>query len=149
MKKKVTPFTLPIPGFGQRPLTGEDFERACRREGITVERRPIKTKRGKVFGYYDRDGKTIGIDSRLKGAQKLLTEFHELAHHFLHRGQYDGLKRVLGEGRSPYQDWKEVEADAAALYAVAPAFELSIMLELMSPKIVRMKWGGGKKGGGE
>jgi hypothetical protein len=58
-------------------MTTEDFEAACAREGITVHRRKLNSG---LRGFYLRQNgeSSITIDSRLRGTEKLLTEFHEL-----------------------------------------------------------------------
>jgi len=142
MRKKVTtPFALPIPGFGESPLTSEDFERACAREGIAVrrERIPDETARG----YYSPGGGSpfIVIDARLRGRRKLLAEFHELAHHFLHGWRHDFRSELawerLGGKRhyTPRQEWAEMQADAAALLAVAPGLSLPAVVRFLLPEL--------------
>ena len=78
----------------------------------------------------------------MKDTEKPIVEFHELAHYFLHRG--DGnVRRKWNKEMSDYQEWKEVEANAAAFVAVAPTFKLGLFLEYVTPFAMKRE----KKGG--
>jgi Zn-dependent peptidase ImmA (M78 family) len=135
MKRKGRhPFALPVPGYGERRMTTEDFEAACAREGIAVRRKPLHDG---LQGYYLRTpaGPSITVDSGLRGAQKLLTEFHELGHYFLHDGDRAVL-RMSGSKLEAYNDWAEVEANAVAIVALAPDFNLSLFIEHVASKHV-------------
>lgn len=141
-KRNLTPFTLPIPGFGERKLTTEDFERTCEREGVTVERSRL---RDGLRGFYYRlqDRPHINLDSRLKGTEKLFVEFHELAHYFLHTGQRSLFQHGIEAGEATYtpeQEWAELEATSAAVTALNPAFPIEDILRVCLPAVRR--WGG-------
>src|SRR5437764_13830 len=70
-----------IPDFNKRPLTAEDFRRACRRLKVSVHEIPLV-----VDGFYmfTMGRAHIYINIRLRGMRWLLTAWHELAHHILH-----------------------------------------------------------------
>lgn len=150
-RRKPTPFTLPIPGFGVRPLTTEDFERACAREGVTVLRRALPKG---INGLYTMatERPCIFIDSRLRGARKVTAEFHELAHHFLHNGRKEIAHYSIDADEhayTPEQRWAEVEADTAALIAITPDYLISYMLRLAAEDQWRRRPQVGRKGGRE
>jgi Zn-dependent peptidase ImmA (M78 family) len=138
------PFALPVPGYGERKMTTADFEAACAREGITVRRKALHDG---LLGYYLRTpaGPSITINSRLKGDEKLRTEFHELGHYFLHDGDRAILK-MSGSKLEAYNDWAELEANAVAIVALAPDFNLSLFIEYVaSNKVPRRRRKGGAR----
>lgn len=148
-RRHLSPFTLPIPGWGKRRMTTEDFERVCQREGITVHRAVIG--RGIRGIYFRRDGEPhIIITPRLRGTEKLRVEFHELAHYFLHdgervsmrEGEFIGSKfRNYSKRLTPAQEWAEVEANTAAIVAIAPGFSLLLFLQFCTQSIASdRKW---------
>jgi guanylate kinase len=113
-------------------MTSKDFEQVCAREGITVKREKIDKAYGKnAKGVYtralDTNEPVITIDPSLRGYQRVRVEFHELARHFLHGNNLKNLRRFsMKTGKfpqlTPAKAWQEVEADAAALCAIAPGF---------------------------
>jgi hypothetical protein len=139
---RLTPPTLPLPGWNERRMTEADFRRACEREIIVVLRLPIPGTRGAYTRM--RGVPTIMIDSRLMGNERLAVMFHELGHYFMHDGaaplKLDGEFDAAG-------DWHEAEADAAATIALAPKTSISKVLrqQLMRTALPRSK-GRGKGG---
>jgi Zn-dependent peptidase ImmA (M78 family) len=142
----LTPFNLPIPGWNERKMTSADFEQVCEREGITVHRQPLP---GGVRGLYTRvDGQPhIYIRASLKGSNRVRSEFHELAHHFLHGRDRDlkVLASKFDQKLTDPQEWAEVEATAAACVALAPGFSLLSLIQIVTGSASRYNWKGGAK----
>lgn len=139
MKRKLTPFTLPVPGFGERRMTEADFNAACEREGITVLSQRLPEGINGCCSWPD--GKpTIVIRPRLSNYKRLHAQFHELGHYFLH-GNQKHLLRVLTseEPYTPLQLAAEVEADTAALVAIAPGFPINFWLRAVTPDAFKSK----------
>lgn len=139
-RKKYHPFNLPMPGWGERRMTTEDFMLACEREGITVRYQVIyKSVRGLFFRV--KGFPFITIHPRLKGSEKLYTEFHELGHYFLHDTDDASLLSVPGsdEPLSLAQQWAETEATAAGLIATAPGFSLLTFVQICERNIRRRR----------
>lgn len=71
-----------LPDFGERPLTANDFYKACRRLKVKAHSIPLG-----VDGFYMftmRGGAHIYVNSRLYGLPWLFVGWHEMAHHILH-----------------------------------------------------------------
>jgi Zn-dependent peptidase ImmA (M78 family) len=119
-------------------MTSQDFAEVCEREGIAV----IRTRLQGVSGAYKRvkGTPTIWIDSRLRGVQRVRTEFHELGHYFLHAGSNPSLWRMPNAVRTPDQDWCEIEAEACALLAIEPGFLLSVWIEVVYADVRALGW---------
>lgn len=117
---KIEPLKL---GWNERPLTEADFQRTCRRLHVTVQEMPL-TVGGFYYRVLGRD--YIAIDSRLSGTQKLLVQFHELAHFLFHMPASGATANFHGVGRKNRQ---EREADAFAICALVPR----ALLETRSP----------------
>lgn len=146
-RKRLSPAMLPLPGWGERRMTLRDFREACERERIVVLRLPLP---GRIRGFYVlmRGIPTIWIDWQLKGTPLLTVLFHELGHHFMHRGEVPPLRLADAEPKG-VADWREVEADAAANIALRPKARISKLLREALPV---MRWimredGAGKKRG--
>jgi Zn-dependent peptidase ImmA (M78 family) len=108
-----------IPGFGERPLTAEDFYRICRRLKVKAHTIPLR-----VDGFYmftPRGGAHIYINSRLRGLRWLYVAWHELAHHLLHAPKDVTVAFFCNVKPDSKED---VEAEAAASIAVLPAPKL-------------------------
>jgi Zn-dependent peptidase ImmA (M78 family) len=120
--KRKFPADLPIPGWNKRVMTKSDFSQTCEREGIIMLRLPLPNG---INGMYTRMHNTpiIWIDSRLRGTERLRTEFHELGHYFFH-----DPKALIGIPTKQEKKMRarfEVEANAIALDALAPALRLN------------------------
>lgn len=112
-----------MPRFGERPLTAEDFYRACRRLKVKVHTIPLR-----VDGFYmftPRGGAHIYVNSRLYGLRWLYVAWHELAHHILHAPK----DVTVSFFRNVQPDSKEdVEAEAVAAIAMLPEIKLRRLL---------------------
>jgi Zn-dependent peptidase ImmA (M78 family) len=110
-------------GWNVRPLTEADFYRICKRFRVSVTEMPLN-----AGGFYYRvTGKDhIAVDSRLYGPEKLLVQFHELAHFLLHTPESGATASFHNVGRKTRQ---EREADIFALCSLIP----KTLLETCSP----------------
>jgi Zn-dependent peptidase ImmA (M78 family) len=112
-----------IPGFGERPLTAEDFYHACRRLKVKVHTIPLR-----VDGFYmftPRGGAHIYVNSRLYGLRWLYVAWHELAHHVLHAPKDVTVAFFCNVKADSKED---VEAEAAASIALLPEPKLRRLL---------------------
>jgi Zn-dependent peptidase ImmA (M78 family) len=118
-RRRRFPSALPIPGWGKRRMTKADFNQTCEREGILVLRLPLSS-----MGIRGACGRLQGIpfiwiDSRLRGIERLRTEFHELGHYFFHDG--NSLPVMFDEKKKKKtRERYEFEANAVARLALAP-----------------------------
>ncbi len=101
-------------GWNERPLTERDFYQLCKRFKVNVVEMPLRTN-GFYYRVMGRD--YIAIDSRLTGTEKLLVQFHELAHLLLHTPESGATANFHGVGRKTRP---ELEADAIALCSLIP-----------------------------
>lgn len=101
-------------GWNERPLSEGDFYRVCKRLRVNVVEMPLRTN-GFYYRVMGRD--YIAIDSRLSGPQKLLVQFHELAHFLLHTPESGATANFHGIGRKTRQ---EREADIFAVCSLIP-----------------------------
>lgn len=112
-----------IPGFGERPLTAEDFYRACRRLRVKGHTIPLR-----VDGFYmctPRGGAHIYVNSRLNGLRWLYVAWHEVAHHVLHAPKDVTVAFFRNVSLGSKED---VEAEAAASIAMLPEPKLRRLL---------------------
>lgn len=104
-----------LPGFGERPLTADDFRAACRRTRVAAHSIPLR-----VDGFYmftRRGGAHIYVNSRLRSLPWLYVAWHELAHHILHAPK----DVTVAFFRNVAPDSKEDrEAEAVAAIALLP-----------------------------
>lgn len=110
------PSPLPIDGWNKRKMTSADFREICARERIIVLRVPLPYINGLCVDIDETP--TIWIDSRLKGINRVRTEFHELAHYFFHDGS-ELLSLPEPEEQRTRRRF-ELEANNVALDAIAP-----------------------------
>lgn len=142
-----TPFNLPIPGWNERPMTSRDFAEVCQREGITVKRHRFA---GSIRGAHCclRGRHFIFIDSRLRGLDKLVVEFHELGHYFLHRQKKGLYRRLEDKHCTSAQEWSEVEANLVALTALVPRVSgetFNLFLKTFMQRCIRKNRKGGQR----
>ncbi len=103
-------------GFNHRILTEDDFYRICESEAIKVLELDAPTS-----FYFCASGQFfIVLQKKLKGLRKTFAMFHELSHHFLHGGRTIESAFFFGMLESK----NEFEADALALIALLPIFQL-------------------------
>lgn len=106
------PLRLRALGWNRRVLTLDDFHRVCRRERILVTDAPL-AQRGRYFEV--RGVPIIALNERLRGHEKTLVAFHELAHWYFHVPGFYGVR-----GKT------ELEADVIAHCALIPVFLLNL-----------------------
>ncbi|MBX3266384.1 MAG: ImmA/IrrE family metallo-endopeptidase [Acidobacteria bacterium] len=119
-----------FPEFNKRPITENDFWRACKRFRIIVKQLPLS-----VDGYCERRrGRYyILINSRLTGYKWLHTALHEFCHflfdapdqnenYVFYRRPYD--RDSIRDGMKRTVEARERFADAFALIAMLPMPEL-------------------------
>jgi len=95
--------------WNRRVLTLEDFAAYCRRERIVVEE--IESCLPDLYTIYD-DEPYITIHPGLRGAERVFTCFHELAHYWLHPPGIHHLHQM--------HSIAENEADVVAACAMVP-----------------------------
>ncbi len=110
-----------FPYFNDRPITENDFWRACKREKVIVKEMPLM-----VNGYYQfkRGRHYILLNNRLSGLTWLHTAFHEFCHYLFDApmpGEEQTLyRRPCGDRDDP----RDMFADAFALICLLPFPEL-------------------------
>lgn len=115
-----------FPNFNLKPITENDFWRACKKRKVIVIQLPLL-----VNGYYERrrDKDYILINDRLTGLPWLHTALHEFCHVMLdeplYADQYTLYKRLGMASTDP----RERFADAFALIGLIPMHDLVEMLE--------------------
>lgn len=98
------------PEWNVRVLTRDDFYSHCDAGGIQLHE-DVQIEQPGLYMVYD--GRPhIFIDERLRGAERLFVQFHELAHYWIHPS---GIKFFLGWERSIEQ-----EANIIAACALIP-----------------------------
>src|SRR4051794_1798288 len=106
------------PEWNRRILTQEDFERFCLQDRILVRAADIEAR----GAYLAVDGlRVIFLSSRLAGVEKLIIEFHELGHAWLH---VPNLKLYRGMFHRIQQ-----QANIVAACALVPGYLLDEMTE--------------------
>lgn len=103
-------------GFNERQLSADDFYNICEVENITI----IEMETSTSFYMTANNKSFIILKKNLRGLRRNFTQFHELAHHFLHGGR--GITGAFYFGL--LDNTQELEADALALIALIPLPEL-------------------------
>lgn len=113
--------------WNTRFLTEADFYRHCDENGIVLHE-DLQIKEKGAYIVFD-DRANIFIDERLRGFERLLVAFHELAHFWLHPAK---VKHYRGENSVA-----EAEAEVVSICAVIPR----AIIEHVSPERICALYG--------
>lgn len=117
MQLTLTKIREVFPHFNERPVTEEDFWRACKRLKIVVRQIPLT-----VNGYYNRRrGRDyIIINSNLAGLPWLFTALHEFTHYLFDSPDESDNFALYSGLCLDKEDFREKRADAFAMIGLLP-----------------------------